>query len=62
VRSSNLPIASFSFFRLRCLSVERCLACEADLEDKAKATADKLSSNPGERGVGLPEYWSVEIL
>jgi len=34
-----------SFFRLRCPSVERCLACEADLEHKAKGMADKLYSS-----------------
>ena len=36
--------SSSSSFRLRWLSVERCLACEAELEHRAKATADKLSS------------------
>jgi len=39
--------------------VERYLACEAELEHKAKTRADKLSSNPGERSDGVLEYWSA---
>ena len=60
------PGASFSrlpsSFRLRRLGLERCLACEADLEHRAKATANKLSSIPAKRGNGVLEYWSTGIL
>jgi len=36
-------LSSSSSSRLRHLTMERCLACEADLEHKAKATSGKLS-------------------
>jgi hypothetical protein len=33
--------------------------CEADLERRAKATADKLSSKLTTRSEGVLEYWST---
>jgi hypothetical protein len=53
---------SFSSFRLRrSASRGARLACEADLEHKAKATADRLSSISRGRSNGVLQCWSSEI-